>query len=223
MKKISTGFLLLIVTFAFSSYAQAENDSASISLDAQTNISTTREKGDDHNGWRDTSGNGGIKAFFRFNNEDRKNDDNPNREEMRERMESQDGSKNHLGWEMRMKAHKQFAISIERLEKIIERIETRIEKIKGEGIDTATATSFVVKAKADITLAKSYTASANAIIQANLTSKSDMTEEERAQIKDLLGKAKVSLKSSWTNLFEAVKEIKKASIKVEASAKTDIQ
>ncbi len=219
MKKISTAFLLLIITFAFSSYAEAENDSASVSLDAQTNVSTTREKGDDNNGWRDTSGNGGIKAFFRFNNDDRKNDDNPNKEEMREKVGREDGSKNHLGWEMRMKAHKLFAISIERLEKIIERIETRIEKIKAEGIDTATATSFVVKAKADITLAKSYTASANAIIQANLTSKSDMTEEERAQIKDLLGKAKVSLKSSWTNLFEAVKEIKKASIKVETSAK----
>lgn len=119
---------------------------------------------------------------------------------------------------MRVMAYKRFDIAVERLEKIIVRVESRIAKMKTEGKSVGASETFIANAKVDIADAKTIHAQVKAKLDARADSNTDMTDAEKTEIRDWMKKEKEELKSAFDNIVKAVQELRKASATTSTTA-----
>lgn len=163
---------------------------------------------------------GGVKINL-FGNKDRGMDSEHDRAEAEAKMRfgtddvlrgDKDNRGLHLGEYMRMKmmAHKKFDVAVERLEKIIVRVESRIAKMKTENKPIGASETFVASAKVDIADAKTIHAQIKAFMDARANSTVELTDAEKTQLKDWMKKEKEELKSAFDNIVKAVKELRNA-------------
>lgn len=179
---------------------------------------------------------GGVKINL-FGNKDRGMDSEHDRAEAEAKMRfgTDDGmpgnKKNkddrglHLGEYMRMKmmAHKKFDVAVERLEKIIVRVESRIAKMKTEGKSVGASETFIANAKVDIADAKTIHAQIKAFMDTRANSTVELTDAEKTQLKDWMKKEKEELKSAFDNIVKAVKELRNVSTTTTVNSSTSVQ
>lgn len=174
---------------------------------------------------------GGVKINL-FGNKDRGMDSEHDRAEAEAKMrfgtddgmpgnkENKDDRGLHLGEYMRMKmmAHKKFDVAVERLEKIIVRVESRIAKMKTEGKSIGASETFIASAKVDIADAKTIHAQIKAFMDTRANSTVELTDAEKTQLKDWMKKEKEELKSAFDNIVKAVQELRNASATTSTTA-----
>lgn len=108
--------------------------------------------------------------------------------------------------------------TIEHLEGIIQRIESRIEKLNDRGGDTSESEGFVASAKVDLGEAS---ASVDAFASLDLSGDSAETNFER--IRTLAAEAREHLRDARDNLIKAVRSLSSVEIEIEASTETEIE
>jgi len=176
---------------------------------------------------------GGVKINL-FGNKDRGMDSEHDRAEAEAKMRfgtddvlrgDKDNRGLHLGEYMRMKmmAHKKFDVAVERLEKIIVRVESRIAKMKTEGKSVGASETFIASAKVDIADAKTIHAQIKAFMDARANSTLELTDAEKTQLKDWMKKEKEELKSAFDNIVKAVKELRNVSTTTTVNSSTSVQ
>lgn len=106
--------------------------------------------------------------------------------------------------------------TIERLEKIIARIESRISKLKAEGGNVSESESFVALAKTDL-------AEAEVLIEAfvSIDLSSDKAQENFKRIREAAAKAREEIRSARTNLMKAVRLLGSVNAEVRTATSTD--
>lgn len=135
------------------------------------------------------------------------------REELKDRIKDRKASTTERRIEVRKAVAKNrvanvtrlMLATIDRLEKIIVRIESKIEKIKGEGGSTAEAESFVALAKENLADAKVAVDTFSAL---DLSGSTDTVRENSDTIRAAAAEAKADLRDARSNLVEAVKALK---------------
>lgn len=108
---------------------------------------------------------------------------------------------------------KTLTATIERLEKILARIESRIEKIKAEGKDVSLAEGFVVEVKA-------YLADAQVSLEALafIDLSADKAKENFERVRAAVAEVKIHLRAAHESLMKAIRALKgsnSAEVKVE--------
>ena len=125
--------------------------------------------------------------------------------------------------------------AIERLEKFVERINSRIDKIESQGRDTTVAENAMVEAKADISSAKINfevlkTMTANISVwvgtstatSTNATSTKAELKAKFAELREQVKKIKQNLKDAHSHIVDAVNSLKCLRIGVESNATTTV-
>lgn len=150
-----------------------------------------------------------MEAKMKMNEE--REDDKQN--EMRGEFKTNAGL--HLGEMLKIRnfhdrAKIRFEIAFERFVKLQERIQSRIDKVKAEGKDTTRAQTSLDISKSKLAEAKSFSAQAKVIIDAHTSTepKTQLTDTEKAQVKDFMEKAKTSMKASLESMKNALKALK---------------
>ncbi len=103
--------------------------------------------------------------------------------------------------------------TVERLEKIILRVESRIAKIKAQGGVTAESEAFVAEAKNHLTLAK-----ANIVLFASLDLSGEKAQENFEKVRALASETKGHIREAHTSLKNAVRALGGVRAEVERSA-----
>lgn len=116
-----------------------------------------------------------------------------------------------------------YEAAVNRLEKLAERIDSRISKMEADKIDVKKAKELMVTAKSKIATAKTSIASITTTIGTNATTTALMKEEFKA-IKIQVEKAKEDIKAAHQALIKVVENLKPGKNKIEkeaTSTKTD--
>jgi Mg2+ and Co2+ transporter CorA len=113
--------------------------------------------------------------------------------------------------EERIKAHvdamiDRFTKAIEWLEKVTQRIESRIAKLKGEGADTSVSEKHVTDAKAQIVKAKEAIAKLPAAVDEAL--ENTTLRGAFAEVRTLVKDARDAIKSAHNLLVQAIRNLK---------------
>lgn len=120
----------------------------------------------------------------------------------------------------------------DRLTKLADRIESRIKKETAEKVDTAESASFVAKARADIKIAQTRIADAEAAFKAEMAAaaSTEITHENYKQVftKTLthLKATREALKSAHRDLVQAITHLKdkmETKAKVKTEVKSDVE
>jgi hypothetical protein len=106
-----------------------------------------------------------------------------------------------------------FTAMVERLMNMIERIESRIAKVKANGGVTAEAEVSVSAAKADLVKAQ-----ADIAILKNIEVSGDNFQEKFGQVKEAAAKVKADLRSAHTNMMKAIRSLGSAKAGINASS-----
>lgn len=102
---------------------------------------------------------------------------------------------------------KVMAATIERLENIIARIESRIEKVKAAGGNTAESERFVAEAKANLSEAK---VSLEAFASVDLSA--DKARENFSRVRAVAAEVKIHLRAAHTSMMNAVRVLKSVNV-----------
>jgi hypothetical protein len=107
-----------------------------------------------------------------------------------------------------------MSATVDRLEKIADRIDSRIEKLKSAGGDTSESEEFVAEARVDLANAS---ASLEALVDIELSG--ETFQENFQRIRTIAAEAKEHIRSARENLVNAVRLLGQvqASVRVEAS------
>ncbi len=97
-----------------------------------------------------------------------------------------------------------------RINTLIERMNSRIEKLKAEGVDTTTSRSFVDKAKTELELARTQIANIP-------TSFTEINKESIAKVRGAIMGAKEHLEAARKNLVSAISNLKPGINKTETN------
>jgi Mg2+ and Co2+ transporter CorA len=124
----------------------------------------------------------------------------------------------------RVKAHahwmtKRFAVVIERLEILADRIEARIEKLNDEGVDTSVAVAFVADARAELANASEGFITLSADLDATIES-GNWNREVFQELRTLAAEIKTDIKEAHQFLMNAVRSLK-AETTVDANISTN--
>ena len=107
-----------------------------------------------------------------------------------------------------------YEAAISRLEKLADRIDSRIAKMEADKIDVTKAKELMVKAKAKIEIAKTSIIGITTTISTNATTTALMKEEFKI-IKTQVEKAKEDIKTAHAVLVDVVKNLKPGQNKLE--------
>lgn len=107
-----------------------------------------------------------------------------------------------------------FSATVDRLEKIADRIESRIAKFEDKGAPTTDAVKFLAEARAHLDLADT---SISAFASLDLSG--ELLRDNFAKIRTAASEAKMHIREAHTSLMMSVRSLK-ASAEVEASATT---
>ena len=110
-----------------------------------------------------------------------------------------------------------LAATVERLEKIIARIESRIEKIKANGGATAESEGFIALAKADLSEAK-----AGIALFVSVDLSSDKASENFERVRALAQEIKEHIRSAHQNLMKALRALGKTRAEVNATSTVEV-
>jgi hypothetical protein len=113
------------------------------------------------------------------------------------------------------KAALRFTAMVERLMTMIERIESRMAKIKAAGGVTTEAEASVSAAKADLVKAQ-----ANITLLKDIEITGDNFQTSFGQVKEAAAAVKANLKSAHSNMSKAVRTLGGAKVKVDVNATT---
>ena len=115
-------------------------------------------------------------------------------------------------------ASKTLSATIERLEKILSRVESRIAKVKAEGGVTTEAEGFVAEAKVHLSQAQQ-----GIEVFASLNLTADKAQANFETIRAAAATVKEELKAAHENLMKAARALKgpKAGVNVEAGAQVE--
>jgi hypothetical protein len=116
------------------------------------------------------------------------------------------GMQQGLAKKMAEHTAKVFNATVERLEKLIERIESRIAKVKADGKDTSVSEGFVAQAKAHLSEAKTSIARF-----ASIDLSADKAKENFSAVKEVAREVKEHIKEAHKALSEAVRALKPGS------------
>ncbi|MDO8565043.1 MAG: hypothetical protein Q7R67_00220 [bacterium] len=92
--------------------------------------------------------------------------------------------------------------TVERLEKILTRIESRIEKVKAEGKNTAEAEGFVAEAKVHLSAAKTSIA-----LFASVDLSGDKAQENFERVRNIAAEVKGHIREAHTSLMKALRSL----------------
>lgn len=113
---------------------------------------------------------------------------------------------------------KMMLATVERLEKIIVRIESRITKIKAAGGSTVASEGYIALAKADLANAKT---SITAFAAIDLSS--DKAQENFERIRTAASQARELIRSAHRNLMMAIRSLPAVKMDVKATTTTTVQ
>ena len=113
---------------------------------------------------------------------------------------------------------KVITATIERLGKIIERIESRIAKLKSAGGNTAESERFVALAKTDLEMAKVSVAAF-----ASIDLSSDKAQENFERIRTAAAEAREHIRSAHENLMKAVRLLGQVNSSLKTASSTKEQ
>ena len=105
-----------------------------------------------------------------------------------------------------------ISLTIERLEKIIVRVESRIDKVKTSGGATAESKSYVALAKDDLVKAEAVVATF-----ASLDLTSEKAQENFEKIRTAAGEAREYIRSAHENLMLAVRNLSSKEVNLESN------
>ena len=97
--------------------------------------------------------------------------------------------------------------TIERLEKIVARVESRIEKLKAEGVDTTMSAGYAAEAKVHLDKARLALGAFS-----SLTLSFDKARENFGAVRDVAAEVKMHLKEAHTSLAKAVRSLKGSNV-----------
>jgi chromosome segregation ATPase len=126
--------------------------------------------------------------------------DREERQETR-RVEAENRIRAHIGAMLR-----RFNAAIDWLEKISERIESRIAKLKEDGVNTSEAEGYLNEAKTEIAEAKSAVSSLSEAAEEALSAES--LREAFQRVRELVQTARESIKDAHAALIKAVRSLK---------------
>ncbi|MDO8589859.1 MAG: hypothetical protein Q7R69_01130 [bacterium] len=92
--------------------------------------------------------------------------------------------------------------TVERLERIIVRLESRIEKVKADGGVTATSTAYVVEARNHLSLTK-----ASIALFASVDLSGDKAKENFERVRDIASEAKGHIREAHRSLTKAIRAL----------------
>ena len=110
-----------------------------------------------------------------------------------------------------MKIGERFQAAVARLQKLSDRIDSRIAKMEAENIDVTKAKSLLVTAKAKIEIAKissSKIASSTPLLASTTATTTDALKTEYAKFRAIISAAKNDLKTAHSALIDVVKNLK---------------
>lgn len=115
-------------------------------------------------------------------------------------------------------AGKVISATIERLDKIIARLESRIAKIKASGIDTTVAEGFVAEAKTHLSEARK---SVEAFASIDLSA--DKAKDNFAKVRARAAEAKTHIKAAHESLTKAIRSLKGTKVEGHATSTLEIE
>lgn len=239
MKKISFVVLMAIVSLV-GTRAYAHND-VDHSLEGKMNLDgniSVQVQGDGRGGDSHVSGsflptNGGEKINFDFRGnggfDDGKNHDaNDDHGDIRGDVRFSGGNGWHFGDVIRtvhQRVEGRFMVAYERMSGLQTRLQTRIDKLKSEGKDTASAQMSLDVSVNKLTEAKNYGASAKVILDAHASANppTEMSDADKAQVKDLFEKSKVALKASFDAFKQSLGMVKSLSVTTSGTTSAEVR
>lgn len=224
MKKFTIAFLIAVLALVGAkAYAHDDDIGGSLNTNVGINLNSgsgrDNDKNDDNGFHLDGRGsvNGEIKPFFRSNDDSKDHDINDDKGGLRSDSQIKTNLGFHFGKEFHSiheRAKIRYDITIDRLQKLDDRLQSRITALKAEGKDVANAQASLDLSKSNLAQGKSFVAQAKVIIDAHttVTPQTSLSDSEKAQVKDLLEKAKVSIKASFEALKDSLRFVKQISV-----------